>query len=291
MVRLKALSLLLVTCGVIVAGEHCSPSVSFLASQALEEHVFEWLRNDFGIRGPDALPTECDMLPWKDINHRHNSMREPTLAGRKWFKCKSCSKQFKTAEYLDKHIRDRHILSQPSDATAHTGGNVCLANFCSFIPCDAGKPTLISSLHVHHPERVRAAHLCREVLSRCLPPSISKQFKLAHETLESHFCDGTKRERSNKTAGVSLASILSWIVAIGIIGFYLYHFCLERSPIQSSKGLGVTRRSTANSSHGTETPPRLLKRRTIGSQGQTQRVESTQSTVPVMTMDTGHSNA
>jgi hypothetical protein len=239
--------------------EYCTPLKSFYATKAIQEHVFDYLKKEFQIRFPDEVmwsarndeDEECELLPWKDLFYEHNSLRDPLdiVHNRRSFRCKKCSKQFKTKEYLDRHIELKHVPTK-----THKG--VCSARFCTFIPCDgvAKRPT-ITNLPEHHPERDRAAYLCRETFAKCFPPKKSLKFKSAYSALESYFCDGGGRQYHHSNGGgnsgnaqqkhfagrrhspsggtngggVALQTVLTWIMISMVVGYYLFHFILKLS--------------------------------------------------------------
>ena len=259
----------------VMESVECTPLNSYRATKAIERRVYEWAWREFSIRAPEELPADCDLLVWKDAHVEHNAMREPEVIGRKLHKCKQCAKSFKSWEYLDLHIEERHLPNRTTEA--------CLARYCAFIPCGSTEmnsleldtaPTLISTLHEHHPERTRTAHLCREVMAKCFPPMKSTKFKLAHEAMETRFCEGRNRKKSaqfslsSKAPGFSLSVIFSWIVVAGIVGFYVYHFVTNRPQKLANRGLGYTKRAISPPLAApslNSTPPLTKPRRLVGS--------------------------
>ena len=232
--------------------ESCTPLDSYKASRAIQSKVFDWASREFGIRAPEELPGECDLLLWKDVHNEHNSMREAEVIGRRSFRCKRCSKAFKTWEYLDRHIASRH-MSQKQQVDNHAQDQrTCLGRYCGFIPC-GDTPTTISSLPEYHPERMRSAVLCKETFAKCFPPNLSAKFSRAHAAMEGVFCEGktdgtlissssvgTMSQTGLRTsARLSLKTVLSWIVLVVVIIYYVHMFVSRSSLSGSSKnGLG-----------------------------------------------------
>lgn len=251
----------------------CTPIDSYKATKAVQKQVFDWAQREFSIRAPEDLPAECDLHPWKDVHYEHNTMREPEIIGRRSFKCKKCHKTFKSWEYLDRHIQDRHQPGQGQEKAMASSTNpttapppTCLGRFCAFIPCDEHAQTVISSLPEHHPERTRSAFMCKEVFAKCFPPSRSSQFASAHEAMEAFFCEGKPVRKaatssslsgigSSNAVGISLRTVLSWSVLIVVIFYYLYSFISNRQPKPRAKGLGYIPPPRAD-----DNKPKLIRR-------------------------------
>ena len=218
-----------------VIARECPFSESQKIELILKEKVFDWARDEFKIEISE-IPEECELLPWKDANYEHNSLRNVDGYQKHTPRCRQCQKMFKSSEYLDRHIEERH---QP--VSKHPGN--CLSRFCSFLPCHSST-TLINKLHEHHPERTRLTLSCRQVIAKCFPPLKSSKFKDAHGAMESHFCEGQFRNSGNhqKTLkGYPISMILSYIFVAAVLIYYIAYLILQRQDSISLSHQGLRR--------------------------------------------------
>jgi len=82
----------------------------------------------------------CPFHPDKSVFKRQNDHKEFERGG--FWKCGFCSKEFRSEEYLDRHMDARH-----SHEVAPTG-STCLADFCDVLGC----PAVAHEHHEHHGE-------------------------------------------------------------------------------------------------------------------------------------------
>lgn len=68
------------------------------------------------------------------------------------WECDVCHKQFSNEEYLEKHIEKNHVVENSK--------GICLADFCSFLPCKEGYEIIVSKR-------------CETIMDRCFDEGFS----------------------------------------------------------------------------------------------------------------------
>jgi len=199
----------------------CSLEESASARRLVASQVLAQLESEFSIDKSELLPS-CPLLPANDYFAAHEAFKTPW--GSTKMKC-SCGKFFRNEFYIDRHISERHRNSSKPNV-----GGFCLAKICSFMPCGGPDDAL-----AFHPSK-RGIQTCHMILNHCFPHS--SKYTLAHESLESTFCQGKVRQATRSALGV-LGRAMSWALAIFVFCWYLYSWWANR--VAKGRGVGLQR--------------------------------------------------
>ena len=83
------------------------------------------------------LPWSCQLNPALDV-YREQELNKKEVSRGDW-KCLFCGKHFRSEDYLDKHMHNRHMDKLTNDSTT-----TCLADLCPVFGCDDKQANLVA---------------------------------------------------------------------------------------------------------------------------------------------------
>ncbi|EFA75912.1 hypothetical protein PPL_10484 [Heterostelium album PN500] len=181
------------------------------------------------------LPVNCQLNPSLDMLAYLETQKINLYS---IWKCRNCSKQFNTEEFLDLHLKNNHASLIPSNAT------VCLSDFCDMLNC---KDDPVIACDNKRMDKLK--HHCQSIMYNCFPLN-QEQSRM----LNSHFtknicdhltCDGYKRHipkqsdsnQSNSGRSWSLMKYIAALITIIIIVLFYLIVCFYRKETILQKDL------------------------------------------------------
>ncbi|KAL2641860.1 hypothetical protein R1flu_009447 [Riccia fluitans] len=202
---------------------HCSRSRSRTASKIIEEYLVPFVKQKgYNMSSACRLNHENDMF-------KEQELKKDMIRPSQW-RCDYCKKTFRSEEYLDNHMDNRH--SDLLDLSA----NRCLADVCGAIHCDhvANEGKAAAKKRCSRAAVIKNKHLCESLANSCFPPEeggVALQLNefFLRQFCDSHTCDGKPKHfprgsgvRKNKSLYMALCLFTITLLLIFYLAVYLY---------------------------------------------------------------------
>lgn len=168
----------------------CERARSRMARKVLRRHVLPHLT-----AAEVELPTSCRLHPNHDMYRDQEDHKHKVRTG--YWKCGYCSKLFRTEEYLDKHMGNRHANM--------TDGSVCLADYTDMLHGADLHDGLASlqheSIHNCTPSVMnKRAMLCQNMFNKCFPPELGIEAAKLHDYFVTSLCGAHTCDLERRTS-------------------------------------------------------------------------------------------
>ncbi|KAG6544304.1 hypothetical protein Mapa_014307 [Marchantia paleacea] len=202
---------------------HCSRPRSRTASKILDEYLLPFLEKE-----QYNLSSACRLNPENNM-FKDQELQKDNVRPSQW-QCGYCKKTFRTEDYLDKHLDNRHY------GMLDLNSKRCSADICGAIHCDhvdsVTKAT--TKKRCNRAAMTKNKHLCEALANECFP---SKEGATAlrlnefflRQFCDSHTCDGGPKHfprgtgrRKNKSLYMALCLFLIILLGIFYLAVYLY---------------------------------------------------------------------
>ncbi|EGG13422.1 hypothetical protein DFA_11183 [Cavenderia fasciculata] len=158
----------------------CSTPLSNRVREILNHVVYSFVDyNEYKLPSTCVFNKNLDMLAvFQSLKFLQNDHQ---------YRCKSCSKQFKSEDYIDQHLKNNHADLIPSNAT------ICLGDYCEMLNCNND---YIISCDERKMEKLKYA--CQGIMYNCFPPSVNKNYNKHFNAL---ICDKLTCKGGSSTTG------------------------------------------------------------------------------------------
>ncbi|KAL3681160.1 hypothetical protein R1sor_024116 [Riccia sorocarpa] len=202
---------------------HCSRSRSRTAHKIIDEYLLPFVQQK-----SYNLSSACRLNPENDM-FKDQELKKDMIRVSQW-RCDYCKKTFRSEDYLDNHMDNRHL--DLLDLSA----NRCLADVCGAIHCDhvASQGKAGAKKRCNRAAVIKNKHLCESLASSCFPPedgAVALQLNefFLRQFCDSHTCDGTPKHfprgsgvRKNKSLFMAVCLFTIILLLIFYLAVYLY---------------------------------------------------------------------
>ncbi|GAM27425.1 hypothetical protein SAMD00019534_106010 [Acytostelium subglobosum LB1] len=185
------------------------------------------------------LPDNCQFNPRSDML-AYLETQKINLYGT--WKCRNCTKQFKSEDFLDQHLKNVHANLVPENVT------VCLGDFCEIFNCRED----VANIACDTQKMEKLKYFCQGIMYNCFPLNQEKSKSLNvifnAQICDQLTCDEDRKKKSvqklkdlnqftNKVYSWSLLKYIAALVTIIILILFYLIVCFYKKETTLQKDL------------------------------------------------------